>query len=309
MNTQLLPDYTCRLDVPSHQWLTQEAGFTRKLKYQHVLEYFVFGGSIYIGLQQWAKALELLEIAVTYPVRDNSISKIMVEAYKKWTLVNLLLHGKAAALPSTTNSHAAKLYHTLAKPYETVVTLFESASASRVKAEVDIGHVVWQEDGNFGLMGQVLTAYQRFQIRNLAKIYTTISIPEITRKTFSAETGHRLSSDQATESLIYSMISDGSLNALVTRTSNSPAVLTFGLTNSSLTESDVEHQLADSMRRIRAMTAEIKSTDQRLMHTKEYLRWAQGQMKLAKAGDELDTSWNSGSMDLVEDEDLMAGNF
>jgi len=48
---------------------------------------------IFLGLNNWQKALHALEVVITAP-SSNSTSVIMVEAYKKWVLANLLAKGK-----------------------------------------------------------------------------------------------------------------------------------------------------------------------------------------------------------------------
>jgi COP9 signalosome complex subunit 3 len=110
------PAFLCEQGLPPAAYITYESKLTSKLKYQDVLEYFLYSGMVYIGLRRWENALECLENAITYPTRDAS--KIMVEAYKKWVLVGLLLEGKLLSLPRYTGSGAAKIYHNLAKPYD-----------------------------------------------------------------------------------------------------------------------------------------------------------------------------------------------
>jgi COP9 signalosome complex subunit 3 len=291
--------------LSGHQFITLESRLTQRLKPQEVLEYFTLGGTVYIGLRQWDRALDMLETAITYPVKDNATSKIMAEAYKKWSLVNVVLNGKPGALPSTVNGNAAKNFHVLAKPYDTVASLFESATASRLKEEIEVGHEIWRQDRNSGLMNCVLAAHQEFQIRNLATLYRTISIPTITQTTVSAETGTNLPDNRATETLIMGMISRGDLDATIHRPQGEPAFLSFESSAPVLSESDVDRQLIRSLEMIKSMTEDIKNTDQQLTHDKEYLKWAHRQKKTVGAvndmfaGEELGWSNNP-------DEDLMA---
>ncbi len=306
LSHQSKPKYLCSRSLSGPSYITPDSGLTEKLRYHDVLEYFLLSGTVYIALHEWEKALDSLEIAVTYPVKDNAVSKMMVDAYKKWTLVNVLLYGKAGSLPGTTNGAAAKSFHIIAKPYDIVASLFDSASAPRLQAEVNVGHDIWKDDGNLGLMLFVLASYQKFQIRRLASVYRTITISEITQITLSAETGNKLPSDQATESLIRQMIADGDLEATVSHPSDSGAVLSFNPTGPVLSEADVHLRLASSLESIKSIAIEIKSTDRRLTYDKDYLKWAYKQKKLDRSGlgegDEV--PWNP-----VEDEDLMSGNF
>jgi COP9 signalosome complex subunit 3 len=288
-------------------YITTSSNLTTKLKPMDVLEYFICSGMVYIGLRDWENALQCLENAITYPSKDGFVSKIMVEAYKKWILVGVILDGGPRPLPKSTSSSAAKQYHILAKPYETVALLFETATASRLKAEVDAGVRVWQSDFNTGLLLHVLAAYQQFQIKSLANVYSKISIPEVLSQTTSAETGNKLPSVQAAESLIQGMITNGSLYATMGSAPNSPSVLTFASPGPVLSEADMQRELAASTKRIHALTKEIKQTDRMLTHDKEYIKYVQKQKKSAKSGggdhgiSGTDMDWNAG-----DDEDLMA---
>lgn len=48
---------------------------------------------IYMTLKKWDRASHFLEIVICAPA-PNSLSKIMVEAYKKWILVSLISKGE-----------------------------------------------------------------------------------------------------------------------------------------------------------------------------------------------------------------------
>lgn len=303
------PKYICSLHLKAHQYLTTESGLTRKLHAQDILEYFLYSGSIFIGLEQWGDAAERLENVITYPVSGNAVSKIMVEAYKKWILVKLLLTGKSPALPNNTNNNASKAFHAIAKPYDMVANLFELGSAFRLNAEITAGMDIWGLDGNRGLMRTVLGAYQKHQIRRLSSLYETIPVSYISQTTVSAETGAKLESQAAMEDLVNKMISQGELHgALVGSQGNQPAYLGFAPTERVTTETQVELELANALARIKSMMEDIKATDHLLTHEKEYLRWIRKHKKTigganladSYAGEEL--GWVVGP----DDEDLMA---
>lgn len=302
------PKYACSLHLAAHQYITIESGLTTKVNTQEVLEYFLFSGAVFIGLEQWERAAELLESVVTYPVKDNAISKIMVEAYKKWILVKVLLGGKSPTLPRNTNSNASKAFQVIGKPYAVVASLFEMGSASRLNSEIIVGTEIWRKDGNDGLMRAILLAYQKHQIRRLSSLYKTISVSYISQSTVSAETGTNLSNDEAVEVLINAMISQGELHGALMRPLDQLSFLGFNPGGPVLTESRVELELIDAMERIRYMMEDIKTTDRILTHEKDYLRWAHKQTKPGDGnsgdgyvGEEL--GWSIGP----DDEDLMAG--
>ena len=76
----------------SSTFITPESGLSAKLEYRDHLIYFLYGGMIFMALKKWKRALLFLEIAIMSPVL-NSVSKIQVDAYKKWVLVSLLYKG------------------------------------------------------------------------------------------------------------------------------------------------------------------------------------------------------------------------
>ena len=73
------------------------SGLTEKLTYHHNLEYHLFGALIYIGLKKWGRALEFLSFVINTPT-IGATSNIQVEAYKKWVLVGLIVHGGVSAI-------------------------------------------------------------------------------------------------------------------------------------------------------------------------------------------------------------------
>lgn len=79
------------------QFLIGTPGFSTKIAYREHLEYFLYGAMIYMVLKNWKKALHFLTVVMSCPV-VNSVSMIMVEAYKKWILINLLESGKVSLL-------------------------------------------------------------------------------------------------------------------------------------------------------------------------------------------------------------------
>lgn len=302
--------FICDISLPTTSYITRASGLSSKLKYQDILEYSYCCGLIFIGMRNWEMAFVALEDAVTYPVRDGTCSKIMVEAYKKWILVGLLLRGKAISLPQGTSHIAAKAYHSIAKPYETIATLFESGTAARLKAEVEFGQQIWRVDCNTGLILNVLAAHLPFQIRKLADIYSKISVPEIILQTVSAETGNRLPSAEAAEGLIQSMIREGSLHATLSHPPNEHAILAFVDNVPELSEAEMQRELAATTQRMQALAREIKETDHMLTHDKEYIKYATKQKRLGKTTPG-ESSVNQSCMDWnpLEDEDLMTGGY
>lgn len=301
------PKYLCDMNLNPAAYITPDTKLTTKLKYQDLLEYFLFSGMVFIGARKWEAALQCLENAVTYPAKENTVSKIMVEAYKKWVLVGILVEGKLLPLPKSTSGGAAKTYHILAKPHETLAQIFENGTASRLKAEAEASNTTfWHGEGNTGLVLAVLAAYQRFQIRNLANVYSKISIQEVIKETTSAETGAKLASVGAGEQLVRNMINQGELHATLGTSPTGQPILTFSPGGKLLTEVEMKRELAASTIRIKALINEIKTTDRLLTHDKEYIKYTQKLKKSGDAGGDQGISVMQDFHDAVEDEDIMS---
>lgn len=63
-----------------------------QLDAKYFLLYYYYGGMIYLAVRNLERALYCFEVAVTTPAL--AVSHIMLEAYKKYILVSLLLTGK-----------------------------------------------------------------------------------------------------------------------------------------------------------------------------------------------------------------------
>ncbi|KAG9238115.1 hypothetical protein BJ875DRAFT_502271 [Amylocarpus encephaloides] len=302
------PEFICNMTLSPLASITAHSSFVPKhTKSQDILEYFLLSGMAYIGLNNWRRAKECLERAITYPAKENGCSKIMTEAYKKWVLVSLLLDGKSPTLPMVTSGGTAKLYHTLAKPYEIVSQIFEAGTASRLKSEIETGQTIWQQDMNVGLMMAVLAAYQQFQIRNLGKVHSKLSIMDIHNATQSAEVGGKLGQAQFVRTLVQNMIANGSLDASLSYPPDKSPVVTFSENGPAMSEKMTQVALAESTHRIKALALQINNIDRTMTYEKEYLKHVQKVRKNKKNTDQgvvsVDMDWPG------EDEDLMASMY
>ena len=127
----------------------------------HLLLYYYYGGCIYTALKQFDRALYFLEICVTCPTA--AVSHIMLEAYKKYQLVGLLVHGdkpkaykENLALPKYTSPIVAKFLKPLCSAYTELVTAYQSNSAGELRGVVVKHQELFATDNNTGLVQQVL---------------------------------------------------------------------------------------------------------------------------------------------------------
>lgn len=241
------PDPLCDLTLSPASYIHKEIGLTLNLKTAMVLEYDLLRGMMYCAKRNWAKAHAAFERVITFPTRDGGTSKIMVEAYKRWVLVSLLHKGKLDPPPSYTAPAALKVFGTLGKHYTDMVALFDAEgpeAAGELKRQVESLGAVWQEDGNLGLIQEVLAAYQEWQILNLQHVYSKISISDIRQQTRSAQTGSTLGKDADVEALIQNMIISGTLKGVVEKNDDGTAYLTFFPSSVTFSEDEFAKQMS-----------------------------------------------------------------
>jgi COP9 signalosome complex subunit 3 len=248
--------------------LNPDYGLTLKLSSRDYLEYHLYGAMVYMGLKQWQNATSFLEIVLLAPTASVA-SVIMLEAYKKWVLVGLLLNGKARFLPKGMNKNAIRNIHYLAKPYDCLVEAFVSGHLFRLKGEVEEGQSFWLNDCNFGLVLQVYDAFRKFAVLRLADSYAALPLTDVARRT-----SPNPSDLVETASYITTLIMSGNLQATLTQPSgpNTPATLRFSSSSAALgTEADHNQGLQMQKVELESIMKHLQDSDHRFEISKEYI--------------------------------------
>ncbi|KAL4792924.1 signalosome subunit 3 [Aspergillus venezuelensis] len=169
-------------------FLADTSGFSTTLNYRDHLQFYLYSAMIYMALRKWDRASHCLSVIISAPT-TNSVSKIMVEAYKKWILSNLLGHGKLISIPSIVAPHVIRIYQSLARPYISLAEAFEKGDLQKLSAEIGIGHSIWRGDNNSGLVSQVLEAYDKFVVIKLGKTFSALMMPDVLERASSCSKG------------------------------------------------------------------------------------------------------------------------
>ncbi|KAL0480236.1 TSC13 [Acrasis kona] len=174
-----------------------------------MLLYFYYGGMIYIGLKHYQKALGFFETALTVPA--FALNAIMVEVYKKYMLVSLLVHGKHTGLPKHAMNIVQKHMKTLCSQYYEFATVFGSGNidnVDKVKKSFEDNEETFKSDNNLGLARQCMQALAKRNIQKLTATYMTLSLADIAKNA-------GLNNAAATEKVLLRMIENGEINAVI----------------------------------------------------------------------------------------------
>jgi len=142
--------------------------------------YFYYGGIVYTALKNFKQAQDFFLNVISFPAYLTS--EIMIEAYKKYTLVSLLHEGNIPTVSRFTGSGISRHIKQRCQVYEDLVNSYSTHSSEDFK-NCMINHTdVLLKDNNLGLVKQVLHSLTNDNITKLTKTYITLSLKNIGEK-------------------------------------------------------------------------------------------------------------------------------
>lgn len=142
-----------------------------------VMRYYYYGGMVYAGVKDMRKALEAFKMVFTMPAM--TLSAIMVEAYKKYVLASLLVHGQLLPMPKHTSAVVQRSLKSLTGPYGELVNAYSTSSTDELHKVATAHSQAFDKDKNFGLVKQVIQSLYRRNIQRATQTYLTISLADI----------------------------------------------------------------------------------------------------------------------------------
>lgn len=189
------------------------------------------------------------------------------------------------------------------KAYDTIAEIFQGGDPARLQAEIDVGSQIWNEDGNVGLIREVLEHQAKLYVKNLQKTYAAAPVSTVAK--WLGQTS------AAAETYLGALIDDGFLNATIEQSAVGEEILRFHseLATGPRTKTE-EQQLSELMaqtKRTNELAEHVKAATQRLSLTKEYVEFARKKARQKDdagqpMGETMDTSWDA----YDQDEDMMA---
>jgi len=171
-----------------------------------LLKYFYYGGMIYVGLKDYKRALEFFKLTFTAPA--IILSAIMVEAYKKYVLVSLLVYGQVPPIPKYTSTIVQRHLKTSCHQYSEFAAAFSTHSHDELDKSSRTNRDAFYKDKNLGLVGQVIQSLFKRNIQRHTETFLTLSLKDI------AESVH-LASHKEAEKRILRMIEQGEIFATI----------------------------------------------------------------------------------------------
>jgi COP9 signalosome complex subunit 3 len=240
------------LEVDTH---TRSFGVTAK----DYLLYFYHGGMIYIGLKNFSRALEFFKLALTIPAVVTS--HIMLESFKKYILISLLVNGNVESLPRYSSPIVSRM-KTLLQPYQEFATAFSTNSTDDLHKCAQTHMDLFKKEKNFGLIKQCIQSLYRRNIQRLTLTYITFSLPDI------AETV-QLASPKAAELSILKMIEGGEIFAKINQ---KDGMVSFHENPEKYDTNNTVGSLDKSLRDTMALVQKIKLIEEEIATSQEYIQ-------------------------------------
>ena len=176
-----------------------------------LLTFFYYSGCIYAALKDYDKSLFYFEQAITIPC--NAISQIMIESYKKFLLISLIVKGKLIMLPKYTSRLVITQIKPLCAAYHELANLFINFDLERLNIMIQTFHNLYQQDHNMGLVKQLKQSLFKKNIQKLTKTYITLSLNDMSVKV-------KLSNSKDAEYYVLNMIKDNEIYATINQKAN-----------------------------------------------------------------------------------------
>ncbi|XP_041134008.1 COP9 signalosome complex subunit 3-like isoform X3 [Polyodon spathula] len=115
--------------------------------------------------------------AITTPAM--AVSHIMLEAYKKYILVSLILHGKVQQLPKYTSQIVGRFIKPLSNAYHELAQVYSTNNPAELRNLINKHNETFTRDNNMGLVKQCLSSLYKKNIQRLTKTFLTLSLQDM----------------------------------------------------------------------------------------------------------------------------------
>ena len=164
---------------------------------KYYLMYFYYGGIIYCTLRDFDRAFYFFQSAIS--TSGSAISEIVVEAYKKYILVSLLVYGKQQPMPKQNQTYLNRCIRPLTAPYYELAAAYMNDSVEEMQKSFNKHQAVFGNDTNIGLVKQVMASLVKVKIQKLTKTFMTLSLADMANKV-------QIGSVQEAEKIILQMV-------------------------------------------------------------------------------------------------------
>ncbi|KAK7498299.1 hypothetical protein BaRGS_00010559 [Batillaria attramentaria] len=228
------------------------------------LLYFYYGGMIYTALKNYSRALYFFEMAVTTP--SMAVSHIMMEAYKKFILVALIVQGKIPTLPKYAPQVVPRYIKPLCQAYHDLANAYGTNNPAEVRTAVTKHTETFTRDNNMGLVKQCVTSMYKKNIQRLTKTFLTLSLTDMANRV-------QLSGPREAEKYVLHMIEDGEIFATINQ---KDGMVRFHDNPEKYNSSSMLLELDKEMQKCMKMDEKLREMDREIAVNPQYVQKVSG---------------------------------
>ncbi|XP_014215702.1 COP9 signalosome complex subunit 3 [Copidosoma floridanum] len=232
---------------------------------KYFLLYYYYGGMIYTAMKNYDSALYFYEVCVMTPA--SAVSHIMIEAYKKYILVSLILNGKVVLLPNYTSNLIKRHIKRLSQPYQELATEYATNNCDEVQGVITKFGDNFSRDNNMGLVKQVLNSLYKKNIQRLTNTFLTLSLSDVAARV-------KLPSPADAEKYILNMIEDGEIFATINQ---KDGMVIFHDDPEKYDSPEMLAKLENEMAECAELGKKVLEMEEEVVITPQYIRKACGQ--------------------------------
>lgn len=195
-----------------------------------------------------------------------AVSHIMLEAYKKYILVSLILHGKVQQLPKYTSQIVGRFIKPLSNAYHELAQVYASNNPSELRAVVSRHGETFTRDNNSGLVKQCLSSLYKKNIQRLTKTFLTLSLQDMASRV-------QLSGAQEAEKYVLHMIEDGEIYASINQ---KDGMVCFHDNPEKYNNPAMLHKIDQEMLKCIEVDEKLKSMDQEITVNPQFVQKSMG---------------------------------
>jgi COP9 signalosome complex subunit 3 len=255
----LAKNYKAAVPILEDEVFEIEPG-TTGLQPRDLLRYFYYGGMIYTGLKEFRKAFDFFKLTFTAPA--VLLSAVMVESYKKYVLLSLLVYGQIQPLPKYTSGIIQRHLKTLTTPYHEFANAFSTYSTDEIHKVATTHAEVFSKDKNFGLVKQCIQTLYKRNIQRSTQTYLTISLGDIADSV-------KLTGPKEAEKRILRMIESGEVYATINQANG---MVSFQEDPEKYDTNRMLSNIDSQVKRVAEMTGRLKRLDQSIALTPQYVQ-------------------------------------
>lgn len=255
-----------------HEINVEATGITPK----DLLCYYYYGGRAYIGLKQFKRAQDFFRMVLTVPA--NVLSAIMVEAFKKFILVSLILNGQVAQLPKYVSSVVHRNIKNICPQYQEFANSFSTHNSDEVHKCAALHTELFRKDGNLGLVKQSIQALNNSNIKRLTQTYLTLSLQNIADNV-------KLTGSAEAERAVLRMIEDGEIFASINQRDG---MVSFLEDPERYNNSKIIGNLDEKISQVVALERKLKAIDDAISLTPQYVQKTSGHDRHGRWGTDVD---------------------